>query len=68
VAEADAIARGDDVRSDAALKSLLDVANGVAPSVDEGKASAFGWRAPTLISCMCLFGVLFFLRARGGKA
>jgi tetratricopeptide (TPR) repeat protein len=67
-AEADAIARGDDVRSDAALKSLLNVANGIAPSGADAKASALGWRAMTLISCMCLFGFLFFLRARAGQA
>ncbi|MFT4514997.1 MAG: tetratricopeptide (TPR) repeat protein [Planctomycetota bacterium] len=67
-AEAAAIARGEDVGSDQALKSLLDVANGNAIDAADDEQSSFGWRATTLISCMCLFGILFFLRMRAGKA
>jgi tetratricopeptide (TPR) repeat protein len=66
-AEAEAIARGEDVRSDAALKSLLDVANGTMSEGTDGQP-AFGWRVTSLVSCLCLFGILFFLRARAGKA
>ena len=64
-AEAEAIGRGEDVRSDAGLKALLDLANGVAPlkKTDPGT----NWRFVTLMSCMGLFVLLFVLRAQAGK-
>lgn len=66
-AEAAAVARGEDVRSDDALKLLLDVAND-SMSEEMGGEAGFGWRVPSLVSCLLLFGILFFLRARAGKA
>ena len=64
-AETEAIGRGEDVRSDAALKALLRRADGVTPS--PSAVAGKDWRMVTLLSCLGLFVLLFVLRARAGR-
>lgn len=66
-AEAKAIGRGEDVSTDAALKALLDAANGKQPTTPKKAASAMSWSTLTLISAAGLFVILLAMRARAGQ-
>lgn len=66
-AEMAAIERGEDVRSDAVLKALLDYANGVAPVEPPASSEPISWSMVTFFSAIGLFVILLAFRVRMGR-